>query len=68
VAAFERWRAVPAPRRGELVRLYGNELRRHREASMMLRLGFYGSRVFDTARLALLDNVPGLATMMRGSN
>ncbi len=26
--AFDRWRAVPAPRRGELVRLIGDELRR----------------------------------------
>ena len=27
VQAFERWRTVPAPRRGELVRLLGEELR-----------------------------------------
>ncbi|GLK81509.1 L-piperidine-6-carboxylate dehydrogenase [Methylopila turkensis] len=27
-AAFENWREVPAPRRGELVRLFGEELRR----------------------------------------
>ena len=26
--AFNRWREVPAPRRGELVRLWGEELRR----------------------------------------
>ena len=26
-AAFQRWRLVPAPRRGELVRLLGEELR-----------------------------------------
>lgn len=31
VAAFEEWRAVPAPRRGELVRLLGGELRNHKE-------------------------------------
>lgn len=30
VAAFEAWRAVPAPRRGELVRLLGEELRAHK--------------------------------------
>ena len=29
-AAFLRWRDVPAPRRGELVRLLGEELRRHK--------------------------------------
>jgi aldehyde dehydrogenase (NAD+) len=31
-AAFELWRLVPAPRRGELVRLLGEELRRDKEA------------------------------------
>lgn len=30
--AFLQWRQVPAPRRGELVRLFGDELRRHKEA------------------------------------
>ena len=32
VAAFEAWRDVPAPRRGELVRLLGEELRREKDA------------------------------------
>jgi aldehyde dehydrogenase (NAD+) len=32
VAAFEAWRDVPAPVRGELVRLLGEELRREKEA------------------------------------
>jgi aldehyde dehydrogenase (NAD+) len=31
-AAFLEWRRVPAPRRGELVRRLGEELRRHKEA------------------------------------
>jgi aldehyde dehydrogenase (NAD+) len=31
-AAFEAWREVPAPRRGELVRLLGDELRREKES------------------------------------
>lgn len=31
VRAFEAWRKVPAPRRGELVRLLGEELRREKE-------------------------------------
>src|SRR5450830_1486124 len=31
-AAFLQWRQVPAPRRGELVRLFGEELRTHKEA------------------------------------
>jgi len=30
--AFERWRTVPAPKRGEVVRLIGDELRRHKDA------------------------------------
>lgn len=29
-AAFESWRSVPAPRRGELVRLFGEMLREHK--------------------------------------
>lgn len=29
--AFHQWRAVPAPRRGALVRLFGNALRAHKE-------------------------------------
>jgi len=31
VAAFKAWRDVPAPQRGELVRLLGEELRAHKE-------------------------------------
>ena len=31
-AAFLQWRNVPAPRRGELIRLFGEELRLHKEA------------------------------------
>jgi len=30
--AFDRWRSVPAPRRGEVVRRLGNELRSHKTA------------------------------------
>jgi len=29
--AFESWREIPAPRRGELIRLFGEELRAHKE-------------------------------------
>jgi aldehyde dehydrogenase (NAD+) len=32
VQAFHAWREVPAPRRGELVRLFGEELRAHKAA------------------------------------
>ena len=30
--AYQAWRRVPAPRRGELIRLFGEELRRHKDA------------------------------------
>ena len=30
--AFLAWREIPAPRRGELVRLFGEELRQHKDA------------------------------------
>jgi len=30
--SFKKWRLVPAPKRGELIRLYGEELRAHKEA------------------------------------
>ena len=30
--AFEQWRTVPGPRRGELVRIFGQKLRDHKEA------------------------------------
>ncbi|MDE2427761.1 MAG: aldehyde dehydrogenase family protein [Burkholderiales bacterium] len=31
-AAYLQWRTIPAPRRGELVRLFGEELRTHKQA------------------------------------
>lgn len=31
-SAFQQWRDVPAPRRGELIRLFGDELRTHKDA------------------------------------
>jgi len=30
-AAFREWRRIPAPRRGEIVRQYGNELRKYKD-------------------------------------
>lgn len=32
VASFQTWRDLPAPRRGELVRVIGNKLRQHKDA------------------------------------
>ncbi|PIR38446.1 MAG: aldehyde dehydrogenase family protein [Alphaproteobacteria bacterium CG11_big_fil_rev_8_21_14_0_20_39_49] len=31
VTAFEKWRDVPAPKRGEIIRCFGNELRENKE-------------------------------------
>src|SRR5690242_17734833 len=31
VKAFEEWRNVPGPRRGELIRIFGMKLREHKE-------------------------------------
>lgn len=31
IAAFYAWREIPAPKRGELVRLFGEKLRKHKE-------------------------------------
>lgn len=36
VDAFTRWRSVPAPRRGELVRQFGDKLRHHKQDLGML--------------------------------
>lgn len=30
--AFKKWRDVPAPKRGELIRIFGNQLREHKKA------------------------------------
>ena len=29
--AFEKWRTIPAPQRGEIIRQYGEELRRYKD-------------------------------------
>ena len=36
IEAFARWRTVPAPRRGELIRQFGNVLRQHKAALGLL--------------------------------
>lgn len=32
VTAFQQWKTVPAPKRGELIRVFANKLREHKEA------------------------------------
>ena len=31
-SAFKKWRTIPAPKRGEIVRQFGEKLRTHKEA------------------------------------
>lgn len=45
----------------------GAALRRHREASILLRDGFYASRIYAAAREALIDSVPGLRDLLSGN-
>lgn len=54
----KRWLAVEGPY--DLGRL-GAALRSHRQVMMMLRKGFYGSRVFDAARQAILQSIKKVA-------
>lgn len=54
----KRWLAVEGPY--HLGRL-GAALRSHREVMMMLRKGFYGSRIFDGARQAILQSLKKVA-------
>lgn len=48
------WHAVDGP---YSLKQLGGALRLHREVMMMLRRGFYGSRVFDAARQAVLASM-----------
>lgn len=45
----------------------GAAIRRHRETSILLRDGFYGSRIYAAAREALIDSVPGLRALLSGN-
>ena len=48
VAAFRAWRGVPAPRRGELVRLFGEELRAAKDdLAALVILDLDGCRVIN---------------------
>ena len=42
----------------------GAAIRRHREASILLRDGFYGSRIYAAARDALIDSISGLRELL----
>lgn len=42
----------------------GAAIRRHRESAILLREGFYGSRIYASARDALIDSMSGLRELL----
>lgn len=47
--AFKKWRLVPAPQRGELIRLFGEELRAHKDALGAL-VTFENGKILEEGR------------------
>jgi aldehyde dehydrogenase (NAD+) len=71
VAAFARWRAVPAPRRGELVRLFGEAVRQHKPALaelISLEAGKIGSEAAGEVQevIDICDFAVGLSRQLYG--
>ena len=71
VAAFAAWRAVPAPRRGELVRLFGDAVRRHKPALaelITLEVGKIGSEAAGEVQevIDICDYAVGLSRQLYG--
>lgn len=70
-AAFLAWRAVPAPRRGELVRLFGEAVRRHKPALaelITLEVGKIGSEAAGEVQevIDICDFAVGLSRQLYG--
>jgi len=70
-AAFGAWREVPAPRRGELVRLFGEELRRHKAdlaALVTLEAGKISSEGLGEVQemIDICDFAVGLSRQLHG--
>ena len=69
--AFLLWRAVPAPRRGELVRLYAEELRRHKPALGRL-VSIEAGKIFEEGQgevqemIDICDFAVGLSRQLYG--
>jgi aldehyde dehydrogenase (NAD+) len=69
--AFRRWRSVPAPRRGELVRRFGNELRAAKE-SLALLVSVECGKILSEARgevqemIDICDFAVGLSRQLYG--
>jgi aldehyde dehydrogenase (NAD+) len=73
VSAFEAWREVPAPRRGELVRLLGEELRREKEALgalVTLEVGKIGQEGLGEVQemIDICDFAVGLSRQLYGKS
>ncbi len=71
VAAFGAWRSVPAPRRGELVRLFGEAVRRHKPALaelITLEVGKIGSEAAGEVQevIDICDFAVGLSRQLYG--
>ncbi|MBS0394183.1 MAG: aldehyde dehydrogenase family protein [Proteobacteria bacterium] len=69
--AFASWRAVPAPRRGELVRLFGEAVRRHKPALaelITLEVGKIGSEAAGEVQevIDICDFAVGLSRQLYG--
>jgi aldehyde dehydrogenase (NAD+) len=70
-AAFLLWRAVPAPRRGELVRQFGNALRQHKDALARLVTIECGKPISEGAgevqeMIDICDFAVGLSRQLHG--
>mgnify|MGYP002780798322 CR=1 FL=1 len=70
-AAFVQWRSVPAPKRGELVRLLGEELRANKDALAMLvtiEAGKVSSEGLDEVQemIDIADFAVGLSRQLHG--
>jgi aldehyde dehydrogenase (NAD+) len=70
-AAYEKWRSVPAPRRGELVRLLGEELRAHKDdlgRLVTLEVGKIGSEGLGEVQemIDICDFAVGLSRQLYG--
>ncbi|SLN64675.1 L-piperidine-6-carboxylate dehydrogenase [Oceanibacterium hippocampi] len=69
--AFEAWRTVPAPRRGELIRLFGEELRRHKDDLGRL-VTFEAGKIFEEGKgevqemIDICDFAVGLSRQLYG--
>ncbi len=71
VVAFKAWREVPAPRRGELVRLFGDKLRQDKEALSRL-ITLECGKILDEGRgevqemIDICDFAVGLSRQLYG--